>query len=179
MWSSMGGAASRFPLPGALEGSETKRVSQFRPSEGWLDMNRNDLRRRLDEERANRERLFSVLENLRARAHVDKTNEGLETRVGDINRAVEKADGHILELEPDWRDRPADALMAAVARFDETMKHEADSLGIRASMAEGMERLIYELYRRRDQRRYRAARVALEVMESWIEHVAASTAPDN
>jgi hypothetical protein len=50
----------------------------------------------------------------------------------------------------------------AVARFDETMKHQADSLGIRASMAEGMERLIYELYRRRDQRRYRAARVALE-----------------
>jgi hypothetical protein len=42
-----------------------------------------------------------------------------------------------------------------------------------------MERLVYELHRRKDQRRYSAARVAHEVMEAGLQHVARTTAPFN
>lgn len=84
-----------------------------------------------------------------------------------------------IELEPDWRDHPPNELIAAVAQLDETMADHCEQLGFKGDMAETMERLIYELWRRRDQPRYSTARVALEVMESARAYVAAATAPLN
>jgi hypothetical protein len=63
----------------------------------------------------------------------------------------------------DW---PPNALIAAVARLDETMADHCEELEFKGAMSETMEKLVYELHRRKDQRRYSAARVALEVMEA-------------
>src|SRR6266511_897818 len=100
----------------------------------------------------------------------------------DIPQPVLDALDDILDiepLEPGWRDQPPDALIAAVARLDEALAAEADSLGIKGDMAVTMAKLVYELHRRKDQRRYSAARVAHEVMEAGIAHVAKHTAPLN
>jgi hypothetical protein len=73
-----------------------------------------------------------------------------------------------------------DTLIAAVARLDETMAEEAASQGLDAAdMIETMEKLVYELYRRKDQPRYRAARISLEILEAGIAAVAKHSAPNN
>jgi hypothetical protein len=66
-----------------------------------------------------------------------------------------------------------------VARLDETLADICEELGFKGAMSETMEKLVYELHRRKDQRRYSAARVALEVMEAGIAHVAKHSAPNN
>jgi hypothetical protein len=54
-----------------------------------------------------------------------------------------------------------------------------EELGFKGAMSETMEKLVYELHRRRDQRRYSAARVALEIMEWGLQQVAQTTGPFN
>ncbi len=63
-------------------------------------MNTTELRRQLDEARTNRERLFGEIENLKARADAD--DEGIAQRIADTNRAVEKTDGRIQDLEAEY-----------------------------------------------------------------------------
>jgi hypothetical protein len=81
-------------------------------------------------------------------------------------------------LQPGWRDQPPDALIATVARLDEALLELTDDLGIKGDLDETMNRLVYELHRRKDPR-YSAARVAHEVMLSGIAHVAKHSAPNN
>jgi hypothetical protein len=53
----------------------------------------------LREARTNRERLFGELENLRAREQVEGPTDGVSERIGNINRAISRADERIQELE--------------------------------------------------------------------------------
>jgi hypothetical protein len=47
-------------------------------------------REALGEARTARDRLFTELENLRAREQVDGSSDGLAERIGNLNRAIEK-----------------------------------------------------------------------------------------
>jgi HK97 family phage major capsid protein len=77
-------------------------------------MGSEQVRRELAEARTNRERLFGELENLRARAEVDGASEGLQERIGNVNRAVARADDRIGELEAEFgRWAQLDAAIAA------------------------------------------------------------------
>jgi HK97 family phage major capsid protein len=58
-------------------------------------MNSEELRRELEQARTNRERLFAEVENLQARAD----EEGIAQRISETNRAIEKADGRIADME--------------------------------------------------------------------------------
>jgi len=84
-----------------------------------------------------------------------------------------------VELEDGWQDRPSNALLAAVARLDETMADHCEELGFKGDLSETMDKLVYEMWRRKDQRRYRAARIGLEVMEAARRFVAQATGPFN
>jgi hypothetical protein len=95
-----------------------------------------------------------------------------------LDRLDEIADV-IADLEPNWRDQPPNALIAAVARLDETLAEHCEGLGFKGDMSETMAQLIYEMYRRQDQPRYKAARIAHEVMEAGRQYVAQMTAPFN
>lgn len=75
-------------------------------------------------------------------------------------------------------DQPG-ALIAAVARLEETMGDHCEALGFQGDRIETMEKLMYEMHRRQDLRRYRAAMTALGVMEETRALVAAETAPFN
>jgi HK97 family phage major capsid protein len=58
-----------------------------------------EVRRRLAEARTNRERLFGEIENLKAGAQVDDTNEGLAERIANVQRGLAAADDRIADLE--------------------------------------------------------------------------------
>ncbi len=60
-------------------------MSSYSPDMG---VNSRATRRLLDEAQLNRERLFGERENLRARVDVDGPSDGLEERVGNLNRAI-------------------------------------------------------------------------------------------
>jgi hypothetical protein len=62
-------------------------------------LNTTELRKRLEEARTNRERLFGELQNLKARAEVDGESDGLAERVSNLNRGIENADSKIAEME--------------------------------------------------------------------------------
>jgi HK97 family phage major capsid protein len=65
-------------------------------------MDGTELRERLREARVARERLFTELENLKARGEVDGASDGLAERTANINRGIEHADNKIAELEGEY-----------------------------------------------------------------------------
>ncbi len=65
-------------------------------------MDGNELREQLREARVARERLFTELENLRARGEVDGQSDGLAERTVNISRSIENADNKIAELEAEY-----------------------------------------------------------------------------
>ena len=80
----------------------------------------NEIRKQLEEARTARERLFSEVENLRARAQVDGESEGLAERMANVNRAVEAADGRIADLEAQF------GRMAYLERIADDPRHRED-----------------------------------------------------
>jgi HK97 family phage major capsid protein/HK97 family phage prohead protease len=62
-------------------------------------MNKDELRKQIEEVRLRRERTFSERENLVARMEADGESEGLKERLSNLNRAIERADDQIAELE--------------------------------------------------------------------------------
>src|SRR5262249_48701133 len=61
-----------------------------------------ELRLQIEEEKTARSRLFTELENLKARAEADGTTDGISERVANMNRAVLAADGRIAAMETDY-----------------------------------------------------------------------------
>jgi HK97 family phage major capsid protein len=61
-------------------------------------MSNIETRRLLAEARTGRERIFSEIQNLQARAEVDG-HEGIEERLGNLNRGLQAADDRIADLE--------------------------------------------------------------------------------
>ncbi len=59
----------------------------------------DELRAQVEEARTRRDRLFTELDNARARAD---GSDGQEERIGNLNRAVEKADSEIADLEAQY-----------------------------------------------------------------------------
>ena len=65
-------------------------------------MDLNTIRERLEQERKDRARLFSELENVRARAQADGDSAGLTERTANLNRGVEAADARIADMEAEY-----------------------------------------------------------------------------
>jgi len=61
-------------------------------------MDRHDTLNALRDAKTNRERIFNELSNLHARAAVEG-NDGLDERIGNLNRAIANADERVAELE--------------------------------------------------------------------------------
>jgi len=87
-----------------------------------MDWSSANVRNELREARSNRERLFGEIENLRARVQGDGDDAGLDERIANLNRAVEKADDRVVELEAELGRA---AYMESIA--DDPKHREADA----------------------------------------------------
>ena len=76
-------------------------------------------RKQLEEQRAARARLFTEVDNLKAREAVDGPSEGLNERLGNLHRGIENADGRIEELQAAYGRDMLDGLSSGRYAADE------------------------------------------------------------
>src|SRR5262245_46631338 len=65
-------------------------------------MDRQDTLSALSEAKRGRERIFTELQNLQARAQAEGATAGLDERIGNLNAGIARQDERIAELEADY-----------------------------------------------------------------------------